>query len=198
MSRLRLGINRNRELRKSADASPTAGNLAYVIYTSGSTGQPKGVMVEHQGLSNTIQWLSQTLAITADDSTLLKTPITFDAAGREIFPTLLSGARLIIAEPNAHRDCRYIAEKIRDNGVSILHCVPSFLRLLVSGACFRGRRRVARGDVRRRSADARYSRGVRPALREPSFTMSTGRQRRSSIQHIGCATAAMAMHRQCL
>ncbi len=113
-----------------------AGNLAYVIYTSGSTGQPKGVMVEHRGLSNTIQWLSQTLAITADDSTLLKTPITFDAAGREIFPTLLAGARLIIAEPNAHRDTRYIAEKIRDDSVSILHCVPSFLRLLVAEPAF--------------------------------------------------------------
>jgi amino acid adenylation domain-containing protein len=113
-----------------------AGDLAYVIYTSGSTGQPKGVMVEHRGLSNTIQWLSQTLAITADDSTLLKTPITFDAAGREIFPTLLAGARLIIAEPNAHRDTRYIAEKLRDNSVSILHCVPSFLRLLVAEPAF--------------------------------------------------------------
>ena len=111
-------------------------NLAYVIYTSGSTGQPKGVMVEHRGLSNTVKWLSQTLAITAGDSTLLKTPITFDAAGREIFPTLLSGARLVIAEPNAHRDCRYIAEKIRDDGITILHSVPSFLRLLVEEPAF--------------------------------------------------------------
>ncbi len=125
--------------RESCDNPPVlsvAGNLAYVIYTSGSTGQPKGVMVEHRGLSNTIQWLSQTLAITADDSTFLKTPITFDAAGREIFPTLLAGARLIIAEPNAHRDSRYIAERIRDDGVSILHCVPSFLRLLVAEPAF--------------------------------------------------------------
>lgn len=125
--------------RESCD-NPTglseAGNLAYVIYTSGSTGRPKGVMVEHRGLSNTIQWLSQTLAITADDSTLLKTPITFDAAGREIFPTLLAGARLIIATPDAHRDSRYIAEKIRDQGVTILHSVPSFLRLLVGEPAF--------------------------------------------------------------
>lgn len=111
-------------------------NLAYVIYTSGTTGQPKGVMVEHRGLSNTIQWLLRTLAITDGDRTLMKTPITFDAAGREIFPTLLAGARLIITEPNAHRDCRYIAEKIRDDGVSILHTVPSFLRLLVEEPAF--------------------------------------------------------------
>ena len=124
---------------ESCDNPPSltvGGNLAYIIYTSGSTGQPKGVMVEHRGLSNTIKWLSQTLAITADDSTLLKTPITFDAAGREIFPTLLAGACLIIAEPDAHRDTRYIAQKIRDNSVSILHCVPSFLRLLVAEPAF--------------------------------------------------------------
>jgi amino acid adenylation domain-containing protein len=125
--------------RESSENTPNqtvAGNLAYVIYTSGSTGQPKGVMVEHRGLSNTIQWLSQTLALTPSDSTLLKTPITFDAAGREIFPTLLGGARLIVAEPDAHRDCRYIAEKLRDDRISILHCVPSFLRLLVDEPAF--------------------------------------------------------------
>ncbi|MBF6570846.1 MAG: amino acid adenylation domain-containing protein [Candidatus Binataceae bacterium] len=114
----------------------TAGNLAYVIYTSGSTGQPKGVMVEHRGLSNTVKWLLQTLAITPDDITFLKTPITFDAAGREIFPTLLAGGRLIIAEPNAHRDSRYIAEHIRDQGITILHCVPSFLRFLAAESAF--------------------------------------------------------------
>src|SRR5262249_39586784 len=32
----------------------TAENLAYVIYTSGSTGQPKGAMINHRVLSNSL------------------------------------------------------------------------------------------------------------------------------------------------
>jgi amino acid adenylation domain-containing protein len=111
-------------------------NAAYVIYTSGSTGQPKGVVVEHRGLVNAIAWLNDTLELSGDDRCLLKTPITFDAAGRELFPILMAGGRLVIAEPEGHRDCRYIAETMRSENISLLHCVPSFLRLLVEEPAF--------------------------------------------------------------
>ena len=77
--------------RKESGQRGNRRNLAYVIYTSGSTGQPKGVMVEHRGLCNAINWIIQTLELSAEDRCLLKTPITFDAAGRELFPTLLTG-----------------------------------------------------------------------------------------------------------
>jgi amino acid adenylation domain-containing protein len=110
----------------------TTKNAAYVIYTSGSTGQPKGVTVEHGGLTNAVHWITVTLALSAEDRCLLKTPITFDAAGRELFPTLLTGGRLVIAKPDGHRDCRYLAQMICENRISILHCVPSLLRLLIA------------------------------------------------------------------
>jgi amino acid adenylation domain-containing protein len=116
--------------------STTARNLAYVIYTSGSTGPPKGVMVEHGGLVNAINWIIETLELSSSDRCILKTPITFDAAGRELFPTLLAGGTLIIAEPGGHRDSRYLADAIRGERVSILHCVPSLLRLLVEEPAF--------------------------------------------------------------
>jgi amino acid adenylation domain-containing protein len=120
------------ESEENALRCATARNTAYVIYTSGSTGQPKGVMVEHRGLGNTLTWLTEVLELSAKDRCLFKTPLTFDAAGREIWPTLLAGGSLVIAEPEGHRDCRYLAEIIRNQRISILHCVPSLLRLLIA------------------------------------------------------------------
>ena len=127
-------IARNGENTPQANA--TAKNLAYVIYTSGSTGQPKGVMVEHGGLTNAINWIMETLEVSPSDRCILKTPITFDAAGRELFATLLAGGTLIVAEPGGHRDSRYLADTIRGERISILHCVPSLLQLLVEEPAF--------------------------------------------------------------
>ena len=120
-----------RESEENPISRATDKNAAYVIYTSGSTGQPKGVIVEHKGLVNAVNWLTETLEVSAGDRCLLKTPITFDAAGRELFPILMAGGTLVIAEADGHRDSRYVAETIRDEDISILHCVPSFLRVLI-------------------------------------------------------------------
>ena len=125
---------------RNSEANPlnlvTDRDAAYVIYTSGSTGLPKGVIVEHRGLSNTVNWIIETLELSSADSCLLKTPVTFDAAGRELFPTLLAGGTLVIAEPSRQGDCGYLAETMRREEISILHCVPSLLRPLIEEPAF--------------------------------------------------------------
>ena len=105
-----------------------ATNLAYVIYTSGSTGLPKGAMNEHRAVVNRLHWMRQAHEFSVHDVILQKTPISFDVSVWEIFGTLASGARLVLAQPEGHKDPRYLLEVIAREGVTILHFVPSMLR----------------------------------------------------------------------
>ena len=67
-------------------------NLAYIIYTSGSTGLPKGVQIQHEGLTNLLHWHQQAFHVTSVDRASQVAGISFDAAGWEIWPYLVSGA----------------------------------------------------------------------------------------------------------
>jgi amino acid adenylation domain-containing protein/non-ribosomal peptide synthase protein (TIGR01720 family) len=69
---------------------------AYVIYTSGSTGKPKGVVVPHQALSNYAIAAAQKFHLTESDRVLQFASISFDAAAEEIYPTLITGASLLL------------------------------------------------------------------------------------------------------
>jgi amino acid adenylation domain-containing protein len=77
-------------------------DLAYVVYTSGSTGQPKGVLVEHAGLVNLVEWHRAAFTLrAADHCTQISSP-GFDAAIWEIWPSLAVGATLHVV-PEAFR-----------------------------------------------------------------------------------------------
>ncbi|MEU8268266.1 amino acid adenylation domain-containing protein [Sphaerisporangium sp. NPDC049002] len=115
-------------------AEPAAagpGDLAYVIYTSGSTGRPKGVMVEHRAVVNRIEWMQNAYRLGPDDVVLQKTPFSFDVSVWEFVWPLISGARLVVAEPEGHKDPDHLVSLIRRTGVTTLHFVPSMLRLIV-------------------------------------------------------------------
>ncbi|MGW4694784.1 amino acid adenylation domain-containing protein [Kitasatospora cineracea] len=101
--------------------------IAYIIYTSGSTGSPKGVEVPHRGLVNRIRWMQEQYPIGPGDSLLQKTPVTFDVSLWELIWPLSSGARLVMAAPGGHRNPEYIADVIREEGISLVHFVPSML-----------------------------------------------------------------------
>ena len=75
----------------------TDAHLAYVIYTSGSTGLPKGVMVEHQTLSNLLDWHCEAFELRADHHTSSLAGFGFDAMAWEVWPALCAGATLHLA-----------------------------------------------------------------------------------------------------
>ena len=106
-------------------------HLAYMIYTSGSTGQPKGAANIHDGLCNRLLWMQDSYLLTASDAVLQKTPFSFDVSVWEFFWPLLTGARLVVAAPGAHRDPEQLIATIRQHGVTVLHFVPSMLQAFV-------------------------------------------------------------------
>jgi amino acid adenylation domain-containing protein len=109
-------------------------HLAYVIYTSGSTGQPKGVMNEHAGVVNRLLWARDAYQLREDDRILQKTPFGFDVSVWELLLPLLSGARLVMAQPGGHMDPLYLAEIIDRERITTVHFVPSMLQVFLEHA----------------------------------------------------------------
>lgn len=68
----------------------------YLIYTSGSTGQPKGVVVPHAGVANTVQTIAQTVELGLGDRLLQFVPFSFDASVLDFFATLTRGGTLVL------------------------------------------------------------------------------------------------------
>ncbi|WP_067540759.1 non-ribosomal peptide synthetase [Nocardia crassostreae] len=102
-------------------------DLAYVIFTSGSTGRPKGVMVTHASITAQLGWFQTEYPVEPADVMLHKTPITFDVSIWELLWPILSGARLVIAEPDGHADPLYLAALIASERVTLAHFVPAVL-----------------------------------------------------------------------
>ncbi|HKH48874.1 MAG TPA: amino acid adenylation domain-containing protein, partial [Thermoanaerobaculia bacterium] len=106
-------------------------HLAYVIFTSGSTGAPKGAMNTHAAISNRILWMQAAYRLGASDRVLQKTPSTFDVSVWEFFWPLVAGARLVVARPEGHRDPSYLLRTLIEEGITVLHFVPSMLQVFL-------------------------------------------------------------------
>jgi amino acid adenylation domain-containing protein len=100
----------------SSPPDPAAGSveggrrLAYVIFTSGSTGRPRGVAVEHAALLNLAAWHHRAFGLTSRDRVSQVAGVGFDAAVWEVWPALLAGASVHLADEAARRS----PEELRD------------------------------------------------------------------------------------
>ncbi len=103
-------------------------SLAYIIYTSGTTGQPKGVMIEHQGLVNYICWASRKYVNKDQLNFALFTSISFDLTVTSIFTPLITGNTIIVH--GGIDKSLYIEEVIEDSRVGIVKLTPSHLKLI--------------------------------------------------------------------
>ncbi|WP_242059024.1 MULTISPECIES: non-ribosomal peptide synthetase [Nostoc] len=118
------------------DTAPpaVAGNnhLAYVIYTSGSTGRPKGVQIQHESLVNFLLSFQEKLRLTAADTLVAVTTISFDIAGLELFLPLISGAKLVLADKETTRDGFKLAQLMQTSQATVMQATPTTWRLLLA------------------------------------------------------------------
>lgn len=83
---------------------PDAGDLAYIIYTSGSTGNPKGVAVEHAGISLLFEAVDRMLPPAGDGAAqcwLAAANPCFDMSVVDMFWPLTRGIPVVVAATEA-------------------------------------------------------------------------------------------------
>lgn len=106
-------------------------DLAYIIYTSGSTGQPKGVMIEHKGITNILEGLERFFPLKNNDAYLLKTTFTFDVSVTELFGWFFGNGKLVILENGFEKDPYKILEVIENDKITHINFVPSMFKSLL-------------------------------------------------------------------
>ncbi|MCB0006411.1 MAG: amino acid adenylation domain-containing protein [Anaerolineales bacterium] len=112
-------------------SAATATNLAYIIYTSGSTGKPKGVMLQHQGVVNFLTSMRARPGLTADDTLLTVTTLSFDISVLEVFLPLTTGARLVVVSKEIAADGWLLAEAMARYDTTVMQATPVTWSMLI-------------------------------------------------------------------
>lgn len=110
-------------------------STAYILYTSGSTGEPKGVVISHGAVSNTIEDINTRFGITSDDVVLGVASYCFDLSVYDIFGSLMAGAKHVIAG-DAH-DIPELQRLVEDEKITVWNSVPAIFDLVVDSCGFR-------------------------------------------------------------
>ncbi|GAA0740364.1 amino acid adenylation domain-containing protein [Gaetbulibacter jejuensis] len=106
---------------------------AYVIYTSGTTGIPKGVVVNHGTVINTLDWVNKTYEVNSSDKVLFVNSLAFDLSVYDIFGILWAGGCIRLAEKKENSDPDKLIDILLHSGITIWNSAPASLQRLVSG-----------------------------------------------------------------
>ena len=108
-----------------------AQSLAVIQFTSGSTGRPKGVALSHGNILSHLDSVIDGEYLSKNDTVLQRTSVTFDAHLVEIIHTLCIGACTVLMPAVTYRDPISVLNTIKNNQVSFLFAVPTFLATLL-------------------------------------------------------------------
>ena len=125
------------EVFRNADATRPVSralpsDVCYTIYTSGSTGNPKGVVLTHRAVVNTLDWVNRTFDVGPADRLLFVTSPSFDLSVYDIFGALGAGASVDIASSALLREPADLTRYIAEAGITIWDSAPPALARLAS------------------------------------------------------------------
>lgn len=112
----------------AVDADPHS--RAYVLFTSGSTGVPKGVVMSHHAVANTINDINTRFGVSADDRVLAVSELTFDLSVYDIFGVMAAGGQVVFPDPGCTKDPQHWAELIASHKISLWNSAPALMELL--------------------------------------------------------------------
>jgi amino acid adenylation domain-containing protein len=128
---IELDNNEEIQVQSSENLNTTIhpNQLAYIMYTSGSTGKPKGVMVEHRNIINYTNGFVNYFGITAADTVLQQSSVSFDTMCEEVYPALISGAKVVIVKEGG-KDVDNIKYLLATEAITILSATPTVIAYL--------------------------------------------------------------------
>jgi amino acid adenylation domain-containing protein len=126
LAREAAGLTRQPDRNPGLTVSPE--DLMYVPYTSGSSGQPKGTLVPHRSIPGFFAGTDYA-SWGPGHVSLLHSALSWDGHVLEIYPALLTGGRVVIAQDSA--DPAAVARTARAQGVTYLFLTTTVFNTIV-------------------------------------------------------------------
>lgn len=124
--------------RPAVATSPES--LAYVIFTSGTSGTPKGVMISHGSVVNTLVDINERFGLSPRDRVLAVSDYTFDLSVWDVFGMLAAGGTVVVPTAGQEREVTHLYELCQATGVTVWNSVPAYLAMFVEFVRTSGRR----------------------------------------------------------
>ncbi len=127
----------------AGDRARERSELCYVIHTSGSTGVPVGVEVRRDSLSSFAAAMARELPLTADDTILAVTTVSFDIAALELLLPLTLGARVVVADGATARDGGRLVARVAEGDITAMQATPATWQMMLDAGWAGTRRFLA-------------------------------------------------------